>query len=161
MSKTNGKRNREAGLEFERYRAEQYRALGYPNAVTTRSESKSRDDQKIDIMNRDEWQNGRLPYNEQCKCTTGTLPYAKLLSELPSVPGVINVVTHRQTKKMTEGRFKGKFLIQGEYAIMSLDDFNTLVAIRRQQEKELENPAYLSPNIQRVDRTNKIDKCEQ
>jgi hypothetical protein len=125
---TNGKRNRNAGFSWEREIAATLREIGFPNAVTSRSESRSRDDQKVDIINKDEAKNGRLPYNIQAKCAKGHLKYAALLSELPNDPGIINTIFHKQTTKNAGGRF----METGRFVILNMDDFLLMV-------KELEN----------------------
>lgn len=125
---TNGKRNRQAGHSLERSLAAVFRDIGFPHVVTTRSESRSRDAQKIDLMNKEERVNGRLPYNVQAKNSTLHLKYAKLLEEIPNVPGVMNVVIHKQTEKVNN-----RFVPRGEYAILYLTDFLTLIQQRDEQ----------------------------
>lgn len=125
---TNGKRNRQAGHSLERGLAEVFRSIGFPHVVTTRSESRSRDNQKIDLMNKDERINGRFPYNVQAKNSTAHLKYAKLLSEIPTVPDVMNVIIHKQTEKVGT-----RFLPRGQYAILYLKDFLTLIQQRDEQ----------------------------
>lgn len=122
---TNGKRNRSAGHSWERKIVEVLRKIGFPHAVTSRSESKSRDDQKVDIINKDEFKNGRLPYNIQAKNTSGTLKYAVVLSEQPKEDGVINVIFHKQTEKQGE-----RFVCRDKFAILYLDDFLKLIKER-------------------------------
>lgn len=114
-----GKRNRTAGHSWERDVANTLRKIGFTHAVTSRSESRSRDDQKVDIINKDEATNGRLPYNIQAKCVKGHLKYAALLSELPKTPNVTNVVFHKQTTKSENGRF----METGKFVILNMDDF--------------------------------------
>lgn len=119
---TNGRRNRRAGHTWERQLAEMFRELGYPHVVTTRSESRSRDAQKIDLMNRNELSNGRFPFNVQAKTTTNHVKYAKLLAEMPATPGVMNIVLHKQTEKVGT-----RFQPLDTYAIMLLKDFKQLI----------------------------------
>lgn len=120
--KTNGKRNRSAGHKLERDLVKLFKKAGFTHTVTTRSESKSRDDQKVDLMNKNEYENGRLPYNVQAKTSTSHLSYAKILSELPETKDVVNVIIHRQTTKVGE-----RFLRRGEYAILNLNDFMKII----------------------------------
>jgi hypothetical protein len=115
--KTNGKRNRTAGLNWERLLAKTLRELGYKHIVTTRSESRTRDAQKIDLINKNERENGRFPLNIQAKTTNTHLPYAKLLAEMPVGPEY-NVIFHKMTKKT-----EVNFITTGTYAILQLDDF--------------------------------------
>lgn len=120
-----GKRNRQAGHGFERELAKLFRELGFKHVVTSRSESKSRDDQKIDLINKDEYENGRFPYNVQAKNAVGHLPYGKILAEIPHLPGIINVIIHNQTEKVGE-----KFMPRDKFAILKLDDFVSLIQQR-------------------------------
>lgn len=129
---TNGKRNRGVGHALERDLAKKFREIGFEHVVTTRSESRSRDNQGIDLINKDEAENGRLPYNVQAKSINGHVDYAKLLSQIPTVRGVTNVVIHRQTKKNPNGRF----IETGKYAIVNLEDFFELIKKLKNLEKE-------------------------
>lgn len=121
---TNGKRNRRAGHMWERQLAETFRQLGFPHVVTTRSESRSRDAQKIDLMNREEGVYGRFPFNIQAKTTTNHVKYAKLLAEMPTTEGVMNIVIHKQTEKVGT-----RFQPVGMYAILYFDDFKSLINV--------------------------------
>ncbi len=127
--KTNGKRNRSVGHALERRIAEIFRSIGYPHVVTCRSESRSRDNQKVDLINKDERVNGRLPYNIQCKNSVKAIKYPLALSEMPVVPGVKNVIIHRQTEKVGE-----RFLTRGDYAVLHLEDFLDMVKRLNQYE---------------------------
>lgn len=116
--KKKSNRNRNAGNGFERTIAEKLRTLGFVHVVTTRSESRSRDGQGIDLMNKDEDKVGRLPYNIQCKNMCSKVDYHKLLNSMPKVPNSINVVFHKFTEKRGT-----TFHPKGQYAILNLDDF--------------------------------------
>lgn len=116
--KPSGKRNRAAGHDFERRVAELFRNIGFLDTVTSRSESKSRDDQGIDLINKDEGTVGRLPYNVQCKNTNAAVNYYQVLGKMPTVPGVINVILHKFTE-----RKNNTFFPRGHYAILSMHDF--------------------------------------
>lgn len=118
----NGKRNRRAGHGWERQLAELFREIGFPHVVTSRSESRSRDAQKVDLINKDELINGRFPFNVQAKTTTNHVKYAKLLDEMPIIEGVTNIVIHKQTQKTGT-----RFLPIGEFVIMKLSDFKQLI----------------------------------
>ena len=127
---TNGKRNRTAGHRWERKIVSYLKLIGYIFAVTTRSESRSRDDKKIDIMNYDEATNGRLPFNIQCKSTTVSVPYGKILTEMPD-EGLINVIFHEQTRNVN-----GRFMCIGEYAILNLSDLLEIFEFLKQNNYE-------------------------
>ena len=128
-------RNRTAGHKWERDCAKILRDKGFPFVVTSRSENRKRDADKIDLMNTDEYENGLLPYSVQCKTLNTTAPYPKLLSEIKDMDGAIKVVLHRQTKK-SEG---GKFIESGRYACLHMDDFIDLIAELQKFKEEKTN----------------------
>jgi Restriction endonuclease len=132
MATTNGKRNRSAGHSFELECVNKLREIGFKHVVTCRAESRSRDNQGIDIINKDEGTHGRLPYNVQCKSYTGKIAYQKVLGIIPKVPEIINVIMHRQTEK-TEKRF----VVRDKFAILYLDDFFKMAARITELEAQL------------------------
>lgn len=165
INKRGKKRNVRAGHDYERDCRDDYRKIGYTHVVTSRSESKSRDDQKIDLMNEDEHLNGRFPYNVQCKNSCEIINYGNIYRgyakvtklkktgefktiEVPAmstVPGVINVIMHKHTRlikrEITTGERKGQleeiFEKLGEYAILTKKDFLGMVAeLKRLKELE-------------------------
>ena len=89
--------------------------------MTSRSESRSRDNDKVDLINQDEHKNGRLPVNFQCKTTSKGVNYVSLLNQMPME--MFNCILHRYTEKSEKGRFISK----GDYAIMKMDDFINLI----------------------------------
>lgn len=132
---TPGKRNRVAGHNWERECAKLLVKIGYPYVVTSRSENRKRDADKIDLMNTDEYENGVLPYSIQCKTLSTTAPYPKLFAEMKDLKGTVKVVLHKQTKKSE----KGKFLETGRYAILPMDDFFNLIEENRKLQEEIVN----------------------
>ena len=88
--------------------------------MTSRSESRSRDAQKIDLINKDELKNGSLPIQIQCKSLSKGANYTRLMSEMPEGQ---NIVMHQYTEKSKMGRF----ITKGEYAIIDLDFFMELL----------------------------------
>ena len=132
---TPGKRNRVAGHNWERECAKLLKAIGFPHVVTSRSENRKRDADKIDLMNTDEYENGVLPYSIQCKTLSTTAPYPKLFSEMKDLKGTMKVVLHKQTQKSK----KGKFLETGRYAIVLMSDFLNIVKENRELKEEVVN----------------------
>lgn len=132
---TNGKRNRSAGHKWERKCVHEFIRIGFPHVVTSRSENRSRDAAKIDLVNKDELVNGVLPYSIQCKTLSTAAPYPKLLSEMGDIAGAIKVVLHKQTKK-SEG---GKFVESGRYACLYMDDLLNLIEENNKLRMELVN----------------------
>lgn len=133
--KPGGNRNRGVGHSFERNVALKLREIGFPHVVTSRSESRNRDNDGIDLINKNELVNGRLPYNIQCKSMVGRVPYQKLLKELPTGTGAMNVVFHQFTEKRG-----GQFYAVGHYAIVDMEEFLKMV-------KELE---YCKQNLKKL-----------
>jgi Holliday junction resolvase len=130
--------NRTAGHRFECDCAKELREIGFEHIVTSRSESKTRDNHKVDLMNSEEGIHGRLPYNVQCKSTASSLSYDKLYKEIQQVPGVINVILHRVTKRVESHRVH-KFNTLGEYAILSKEDFLFMAKMLLVANKEKED----------------------
>ena len=71
-----GKRNRQRGNEYERRIVKELNDLGF-NTVTSRSESKRADDNKVDIIDL----NHKLPVALQLKRVTSTPSYFKIREE--------------------------------------------------------------------------------
>lgn len=130
--------NRSAGHSFELTVRDWFRILGFPHLVTSRSESRSRDAQKVDLINQDEHVNGRFPYNVQCKNMCSHLKYKKVLGDIRAAPGVINVVIHKLTTNLLKAGTKGSvFVHSGTYAILDVKDFLAMVAkIKKLEELE-------------------------
>lgn len=77
--KRNPKSARRKGHEFERKIAQELRDLGYTGVVTSRSESKSMDDKKVDLIDTE----NRLKCLLQLKSTQATPNYFKIREECP------------------------------------------------------------------------------
>lgn len=135
---TPGKRNRTAGSNWERELVKFFRELNFPHVVTTRSESRARDARKIDLMNEEERTNGQFVFNVQAKNATGHLKYAKILSEMPTETGIINLIAHKQTEKTNE-----RFLPKGKFVIMHLDDFEKVVQLLNKHNIPLTSRTFL------------------
>ena len=71
-----GKRNRQRGNEYERRIAKELNDLGF-NVVTSRSESKRADDNKVDLIDL----SNKLPVQLQLKRVTSTPQYFKIREE--------------------------------------------------------------------------------
>jgi len=120
--KVNSNRNRTAGHSYEREKCKDFNLFGFVHVVTSRSESRSRDNAKVDLINKNERTNGQLPYNVQCKNYSTKIDYNALLNEMPDEPGIINVVFHKSTKRVGT-----KFIKKAEYAVMRQKDFMKLI----------------------------------
>lgn len=122
--KTGGKRNRNAGHAWEREGVNDFGRF-YPNVASSRAVSRARDAEKVDLAYPDEIKFGRFPFNAQYKSYSRPIPYPKLLSELPKIEGVINVIMHKQTERVGT-----RFMPKGKFAILGSDDFFKLVAYK-------------------------------
>lgn len=120
---TNGKRNRAVGHKHETTIAEAFRQVGFPHVITSRQGNRLRDSEKVDLVNSNELEQGRFPFNVQCKCTVKSLAYPKLLKELPKVNGVMNVIFHKQTR-----RAGTRFIESDKFVIMHEKDFMDMVS---------------------------------
>jgi len=127
---TNGKRNRQAGHRFELFCVNAFKQAGFNDVVSSRSSNRSRDAQKIDLVNRDEINSGRLPWAVQCKNVAGTLKYPAVLAELPNEPGITKVILHNQTQKVGN-----RFITRDRFAIMYMNDFMAIVKKLREYEQ--------------------------
>lgn len=72
-----GSYSKKKGSAYECKIASELRELGFTGVVTSRSESKSMDDNKIDLVDKD----GVLPWAIQLKCTQQTPLYFKIRNE--------------------------------------------------------------------------------
>lgn len=109
-----GIRNRTSGHNWERDCVSILKPI-FPHVTTSRNESRSRDNYKIDLMNHDEYSNGMLPYEFQCKNLSKLVKYDEVLN---SMPGKFpKVILHRHTERRGT-----RFYEIGKYAIMEMDD---------------------------------------
>ena len=125
-------RNREAGHNWERVCIDWLKKY-FPFAVSSRSESKRMDDKGVDIMNHNEADNGRMKLDFQCKNTATKADYPAIIDRMPNPDKA--VVLHKLTKKSKEG----KFMPQGEYAIMRISLFR--------EKLDVTDLNILTPNI--------------
>jgi|SRR6187551_465777 len=160
LKKRGNKRNARVGGDWERENRDDFHKVGYPHVVTSRGESKSRDGQKIDLINKDERVNGRLPYNVQSKNSCAIINYDKIfrggaktvkikrtgenkkiaVPGMSCVPGVYNVILHKYTRKVLRERKTGGheevFETVGRYAILPYDDFMSMAdKLKRMEDK--------------------------
>jgi hypothetical protein len=108
-----GATNRKKGHDYERLIAKEMRALGFPDAATTRSKDLTLDADKVDICNAG-------IYHIQCKKVKNSVQYTKILEEMP-VDDKVNVIFH----------CKGVRATKKELVIMTKEDFYKIVDPRR------------------------------
>lgn len=111
------KRSRDVGHQWERDSVNLLKPM-FPDAGTSRANSRARDDQKVDLCF-----TGTL--NVQNKCYSKIIDYVKTLDEMPNEKGQMNVIFDRQTRKHPTS---GRFMKKGEYVHMHLEDFITLIS---------------------------------
>lgn len=115
-------RNRTAGHNWERECVRIFKDLGWEECISSRWESKRRDDSGVDLMYTD-------PYNVQCKTNSQSLNTHKILSEMPNEESRINIIMERRTEKRGN-----KFFKVGDYVHLKLEDFLSLIEkIKREQ----------------------------
>lgn len=88
--------------------------LGYTKLARTQLVDKEADNNGIDIKANT---NGKVSLNIQCKSSSKSVKYEQILTNMPQ-GGVTNVIFH-------EKFWKGD--IVGEYAILKVEDFLTIV----------------------------------
>ena len=101
-------RNRDKGNDYERQVAKELRELGFPGVVTSRSESKSTDDDKVDLIDKE----GKLPVNIQLKKTKNTPAYFDIRAQSSVDPETFVLFWNKQEKK------KINFCSAGELVMM-------------------------------------------
>lgn len=79
QKKKTGAYCRNKGHRYETKIAQELRKLGFTDVVTSRSESKSMDDKKVDLVDR----SGKLPCYIQLKNTVNTPQYHAIKKECP------------------------------------------------------------------------------
>lgn len=101
--------NRRRGIRWELVCIKAIKHL-FPEAVSSRAESRERDAAKVDICFTE-------PFNIQCKLSNQRVQYEEILASMPEEEN-INVIFNKLTRKS-----KKSFLPLGTYAILTMDDF--------------------------------------
>ena len=87
--------SRNKGHSYETKIAKELRELGFTGVVTSRSESKSMDDNKVDLIDTD----NKLPCAIQLKCTQSIPSYFKIRSESTVNPDDFVIIWSKQEKR--------------------------------------------------------------
>lgn len=90
----NGARNKAKGSEYERKIAKELRDLGFDGVVTSRSESKAVDNNKVDLIDTE----NKLPCFIQLKRTVNTPQYFKIREESTVDSEKFVLIWNRQEK---------------------------------------------------------------
>lgn len=118
QKKKTGAYCRNKGHRYETKIAQELRNLGFTDVVTSRSESKSMDDKKVDLVDR----SGKLPCYIQLKNTVNTPQYHAIKKECPLKDKPFIVIWNKQVKK------EKVFGSAGEVVIMDKDFFYELLS---------------------------------
>lgn len=102
--KRSGAYAKNKGNAYERQIAGELRDIGFTGCVTSRSESKSTDDMKIDIFDKE----GTLPCYIQLKKTQNTPSYAKISDECGLKDKPFVLIWNMQEKKEVNCVSKGE-----------------------------------------------------
>lgn len=103
---TRGRSARQKGHSFELQVRDFFRELGYDKCVSSRSESKNKDDQGIDLC-------FTGPFNVQCKAVENLGSMHRVLGDMPQDENY-NVVFHKRNR-------------QGVVVAMSMEDFKEII----------------------------------
>lgn len=105
------------GNRYEAQIAKELRELGFTGVKTSRSESKSTDDNKVDIVDAEH----KLPVNIQIKKTQAIPSYFKIREESTVDPKTFAIIWNKQEKKQTN------ICSVGECVIISKELFYELI----------------------------------
>lgn len=97
------KSSRNKGHAYERTIVQLFKELGWPDACTSRSESKRKDDEGIDCCYTD-------PFQIQAKAVEKLGSYHAILEKMKRRKGMYNLIFHKRNR-------------QGTIVAMELDDF--------------------------------------
>ena len=114
-----GKQNKQRGNNFERKIAKDLRDLGFTQVVTSRSESKSTDDNKVDIIDKSK----QLPFDMQIQTKkTSSTPSYFGIREQSTVDNESFVIIWSKTERKGE-----KMMTIGDCVMMDLKMFYKLI----------------------------------
>ncbi len=105
--------NRRAGHKYELDIRRDYEELGYPNAKTSRNESRTRDAGKVDIC-------GTFPYAPQVKYMQNQPDFYALLDSMVIEPGEIPLIHFK--------RNVGRGIMKEEIVVLKKEDWYKLVS---------------------------------
>ena len=109
-SKRKGAYSKRKGNKYELKIIKELIELGFEGLVSARSESKSLDNDKIDIAD----PQGQLPFYVQCKCTKNYPKYHEIIEECPRKDRPLIVFHNKQVSKEVNMVSSGEFIIMEE-----------------------------------------------
>jgi hypothetical protein len=110
---TRGRSARQKGHSFELQIRDFFKELGYEKCVSSRSESKNKDDQGVDLCYTG-------PFNVQCKAVENLGSMHRVLSEMPQDSNY-NIVFHKRNR-------------QGTVVAMTIEDFKEIIQMLTQNQ---------------------------
>lgn len=127
--KRSGAYSRQKGNAYELKIIKELTALGYDDLRSSRSESRSLDNDKIDIAQLDTAKN-ELPFYVQCKATQTTPSISKIIEACPRKDKPLVIFWNKQIKKAVN------ICSDGEFIMLTKEYFYELVGIKEEEEKE-------------------------
>lgn len=117
-------RNRLAGLAFEQHIIDQFKQLTlFPELGRTAELDPKLDALGIDLVVIDNSEAEKFKYKIQCKNTTKSIDYPRLLERINAQGKDIAVLFNRRTERQKSERYVAK----GEYAILHAADFIKII----------------------------------
>ena len=98
-------------------------ALGYDGLKSSRSESRSLDNDKIDIA-QDPNATNELPFYVQCKCTKNTPQISELINNCPRKDKPLIIFWNKQINKEVNMASAGEYVIIDKKSFYELIDIN-------------------------------------
>ena len=108
--KRSGAYSKNKGNKYELKIIKELTELGYDGLKSSRSESKSLDNDKIDIA-QDKDAKNELPFYVQCKCTKNTPNVQEILEACPRKNKPLIVVWNKQINKEVNMASAGEFIM--------------------------------------------------
>ena len=121
--KRSGAYSRRKGNAYELKIIKELEALGYDELKSSRSESRSLDNDKIDIAQLSTAEN-ELPFYVQCKATKVTPSISKIIKDCPRKDKPLIIVWNKQINKEVN------MASDGEYVMMTKEYFYELVKLK-------------------------------
>lgn len=135
--KSIGARNKERGNNYERKIVKELQELGFSEVITSRKESKSADDGKIDIIDKA----NKLPCFIQLKRTISTPSYFTIRKESIAPKDKFCIIWNKQ-KKVGD-----RFMSDGEVVMLPKELFYELIQPYSEDIKNKNNESRSSSNI--------------
>jgi hypothetical protein len=143
----NGKRNRRAGLSYERAIVKRFNGMQielengemiypFPKLSSTRAANRRMDAMKIDITTEDDREHKKFGLTIQAKNTISTVSYAKIFKLMePGIEkfGGIPIIYHKLSKRADKN-----FTVIDEFAILKASDFEEIFLNNRIKEMAME-----------------------